>query len=154
MSCILSWILCKVIIHSPFQMPVADSSSKLFAIINLAKLIRPFVTHLSTPLTRMNSAHSPNVSFFFSNFLSKLSQQSLPHHSPSTDVGRIPNFILFLSACQFWKGEAGQKIISRTSHKSLCEGGRCGCGGGELPLGLPKDPSDYCSAEKPFLWLL
>lgn len=58
-----------------------------------------------------------------------------------TDVGRIPNFILILSACQFWKGEAGQKIIGRTSHK-------CECGeqqmwvveveGWGLPLGLPK----------------
>lgn len=107
MSCSSSWMLGKRIICRPFA-SVSGSSSKLFAVINLAKLIRAFVTHLSTPLTLINSARSPNVSlsllFFPPTFLSELSRQSLPHHSSSTDVGRIPNFILFLSACQFWKG--------------------------------------------------
>lgn len=96
---------------------------ELFAIINPAQHIRTFVTHFFNPAELNNFSRTSYVS------LSSY-QNSLLHHSSCTDVGRIPNFILIHSACQFWKGEAGQKIIGRTSHKSECGGSRCGCAGG------------------------
>ena len=97
-----------------------------FSSDTLRKHIRTFVTHSSlTPLSWITSTRprmsllffSLSLSFFFflSHFLPKQCDRSLLHHSSCTDVGRIPNFILILSACQFWKGEAGQKIIGRTS---------------------------------------
>lgn len=102
----------------------------LFAIISCGKHIITFVTALFHPI-ELNIFNRPSyVSFLFLNFLSDARYRSLLRRSSCTDVGRIPNFILILWACQFWKGEAGQKIISRTSHKSECGGSRCGWGGG------------------------
>lgn len=97
--------------------------------------IRTFVTHFffEIPLSWITST-ALHMSLFcpplLPYFLSKQCSHSLVHHSSCTDVGRIPNFVLIHSACQFWKGEAGQKIIGRTSHKSECGGSRCGCKGG------------------------
>lgn len=109
MSCILSWILCKVIIHSPFQMPVTDSSSKLFAIINLAKLIRPFVTHLSTPLTRMNSAHSPNVSFFFQTFYLNCHSRAYHTTAPPQMLAEFLILFSFSQPVSFERGKQDRK---------------------------------------------
>lgn len=107
----------------PLQLDVSGSSS----IINRAQHIRTFVTHFLTPLSGITST-GPHMPLFF--FFTSYQPELTLHPSSCTDVGRIPNFFLILSACQFWKGEAGQKIIGRTSHKSECGGSRCGCGGG------------------------
>ena len=80
----------------------------------LCKHLRTFFTHSSlTPFSWISSMRprmsllffslSLSLSFFFflSHFLPKQCDRSLLHHSSCTDVGRIPNFILILSACQF-----------------------------------------------------
>lgn len=111
--CIPSWLLCIVIIYSPSGWMFLAFCCCCFppAVINRARHVRTFVTHFF---------------FLLDNFLSKQRCHGLLRRSSCTDVGRIPNFVLILSACQIWKGEAGQKIIGRTSHKSECGGSRCG----------------------------
>lgn len=103
--CMPSWLLCSSMFLTFFFFVAAKN--------NHAHHIRTFVAHFSNPAA-------------LDNFLSKQRCHSLLHRSSCTDVGRIPNFIPILSACQIWKGEAGQKIIGRTSHKSECGCSRCG----------------------------
>ncbi len=112
------------------QLDVSGSSSGIVGHYKPTQHIRTFVTHFSN-CTELNNFDRPSYVSSFSPpyFLSEQWSHSLLHSS-CTDVGRIPDFILIQSACQFWKGEAGQKIIGRTSHKSECEGSRCGHGGG------------------------
>lgn len=124
--CIPSWLLCAVIIYSLHLSWLDVSGSSFWNCL---------------PLETLPSMLTTSVTHFFSLSLPIKTVCAHTELGSCTDVGRIPNFILILSACQFWKGEAGQKIIGRTSHK-------CECGeqqmwvveveGWGLPLGLPK----------------
>lgn len=108
----------------PIQLEVSGSSS---GIVCHCKLCTAHKSLCHTLFFFLNTRPSC-ISLFFSFFPTSYQNCATRAHRITAPGQMLAEFLIsFSPACQFFeKGESGQKIISRTSHKSECGGSRCG----------------------------